>query len=92
MSVSEATESTWHVYIVRCIDDSLYTGVAVDVAARIATHNSGKGARYTRSRTPVTLVYSEAVIDRSVAQQREYAIKQLSRSEKLELIESARAD
>ena len=92
MSVSEATESPWHVYIVRCIDDSLYTGVAVDVAARIAMHNSGKGARYTRSRTPVTSVYSEAVIDRSVAQQREYAIKQLSRSEKLALIESGRPD
>ncbi|MDG1463080.1 MAG: GIY-YIG nuclease family protein [Gammaproteobacteria bacterium] len=86
--MSEVTESEWYVYIVRCIDDSLYTGVAVDVAARIASHNSGKGARYTRSRSPVTLVYSEAVADRSIAQQREYAIKQLSRSEKLALIES----
>lgn len=81
----------WHVYVVRCADGTLYTGVAIDVTSRIAEHNgqgaSGvKGARYTRSRRPVKLVYQERVANRSVACKREYRIKQLSRREKLALI------
>ena len=88
MSLSKIGNAKWHVYIVRCIDDTLYTGVTVDINARIEKHNLGKGARYTRSRVPVTLVYSEAVQTRSAAQEREYAIKQLSRIEKLELVDS----
>jgi predicted GIY-YIG superfamily endonuclease len=72
----------------RCADDSLYTGIAIDVPARIAAHNAGKGARYTRSRVPVVLVYQEPAADRSSASCREHALKQLSRHEKLLLIES----
>ena len=83
----------WRVYIVRCADDSLYTGIARDLDRRIAEHNAdnGPGASYTRSRRPVTLVYQEAAADRSAASKREYRIKQLSRAEKLALIESSGA-
>lgn len=83
----------WQVYIVRCADDSLYTGIARDLERRIAEHNAnnGPGASYTRSRRPVTLVYQEAAADRSTASKREYRIKQLSRAEKLALIESSGA-
>jgi putative endonuclease len=79
---------SWQVYIVRCADDSLYTGIARDVERRIAEHNAdnGLGASYTRSRKPVTLVYQEAAADRSAASRREYQIKQLSRTEKLALV------
>ena len=78
----------WQVYIVRCADDSLYTGIARDLNRRIAEHNAdnGPGASYTRSRRPVKLVYQEAAADRSMASKREYQIKQLSRAEKLALI------
>lgn len=78
----------WQVYIVRCADDSLYTGIARDLKRRIAEHNAdnGPGASYTRSRRPVKLVYQEAAADRSMASKREYQIKQLSRAEKLALI------
>lgn len=78
----------WRVYIVRCADGSLYTGIARDLERRIAEHNadSGAGASYTRSRRPVRLVYQETAADRSAASKREYQIKQLSRAEKLALI------
>ncbi len=78
----------WHVYLVRCADDTLYTGVATDVRRRLAEHNgeSRAGARYTRTRRPVTLVYQELAADRSEAGKREYAIKQLPRSAKLALL------
>jgi len=76
----------WHVYIVECSDESLYTGIARDVEARVAQHNAGEGARYTRTRRPVELVYSESADDRSAALRREYEIKQLSRAGKRELI------
>ena len=88
LSVTEEIRPDWHVYMARCADESLYTGIAIDVPARIAAHNAGKGARYTRSRTPVVLVYQEPAADRSSASCREHALKQLSRREKLLLIES----
>lgn len=72
----------WQVYIVRCADDTLYTGVTNALDSRIATHNNGQGAKYTRSRLPVTLVYAESAADRSAAQQREHAIKRLSAADK----------
>jgi predicted GIY-YIG superfamily endonuclease len=72
----------WHVYIVRCADRTLYTGVAKDVAARVAAHNARRGAKYTRTRLPVKLVYSEEVADRGAALRREYAIKALPRAAK----------
>ncbi len=82
--------SQWFVYIVRCADESLYTGVATDVARRVVEHNHSDqlGARYTRSRRPVNLVYQEVCEDRSQACKREYAIKQLSRHKKLALIQA----
>ncbi len=75
----------WSIYIVRCADGTLYTGATNDVVRRIAQHNRGEGARYTRSRRPVTLIYEEACRNRSEAQAREYEIKQLSRAAKLAL-------
>lgn len=84
-------DAGWSVYIVRCADNSLYTGIARDIHQRIAAHNGdgSKGARYTRSRRPVELVYQEVLPGQSEALKREYSIKQLSRAEKLQLIESA---
>ena len=76
----------WWVYILRCTDDTLYTGSAVDPERRLAVHQKGQGAKYTRSRLPVELVYREAMPDKSAALRREAAIKKLSREEKLKLI------
>lgn len=72
----------WYVYIVRCADRTLYTGVAKDLRARVLAHNAGRGAKYTRARRPVRLVYSEEVSDRGAALKREHAIKALSRAAK----------
>ena len=69
--------SDWYVYMLRCADESLYTGIATDIEARVAKHNTGKAAKYTRSRRPVVLVYQETAADRSTAQRREAEIKQL---------------
>ncbi|MCB0209704.1 MAG: GIY-YIG nuclease family protein [Anaerolineae bacterium] len=77
---------TVFVYIVECADRTLYTGWTTDLQRRINTHNAGKGAKYTRSRTPVRLVYSEAHPDRATAMQREIAIKRMNRAGKLKLI------
>lgn len=85
-----AQQAAWQVYIVRCADGSLYTGIARDLVQRLAAHNDGTGASYTRARRPVTLVYSEAAPDRSTASKREYAIKQLDRDHKLALVAAAR--
>ena len=76
----------WYVYIVRCADSSLYTGIAKNLQERLSLHNTGVGAKYTRSRLPVELVYSESVSDRSTALRRELAIKRLRRDGKQELI------
>jgi predicted GIY-YIG superfamily endonuclease len=80
----------WFVYILRCGDDSLYTGITSDVERRLAMHRVGKGAKYTRGRGPLTVVYREQLPDKSAALRRERAIKGLSRSEKLALIEQNR--
>ena len=82
--------ASWHVYIVRCADDSLYTGCTNDLLKRVATHNAGKGARYTRSRRPVKVVWSVRVKDRSAALSREAKVKQLTRAEKLRLVKRKR--
>lgn len=74
------------VYILRCGDGSLYTGITNNLEHRVAVHNSGKGAKYTRSRLPVTPVYWETVPDKPAALRRELAIKKLTREEKMELI------
>lgn len=79
---------SYFVYILECSDDSLYTGIAKDVDKRLEEHNSSdKGAKYTKARRPVKLVYKESSQDRSSASKREYAIKKLSRSKKLQLID-----
>lgn len=77
------------VYVVECSDGTLYTGYTPDVAKRIKLHNEGKGAKYTRGRTPVTLRYVETFSDKRTALQRERAIKGFSRAQKLRLIESS---
>lgn len=74
------------VYILRCADGSLYTGWTNDLERRLAAHNSGKGAKYTRSRRPVELVYSESYPEPHEAMSREWHIKRLSREQKLALI------
>jgi len=81
-------KDSWFVYILRCADDTLYTGIAKDVKKRLAQHNTDDkaGAKYTRARRPVELVYSEGCDSRSEASKRECAIKKLSRGEKLLLI------
>ncbi len=80
-------KDTWHVYMVRCSDGTLYTGITNDLEKRIEAHNSGKdGARYTRSRRPVTLVYSEQAKSKSAAAKLEYQIKRLTRLKKTNLI------
>lgn len=77
------------VYILRCKDDTLYTGITTDTERRLREHNSGTGAKYTSSRAPLTLVYREAQPDRSAALRREVAIKRMKREAKLQLIASA---
>lgn len=79
--------SQWFVYMLRCADGSLYTGITTDPARREREHNTGKaGARYTRSRRPVTLAYQEPAANRSEAAKREYALKQLPASAKQALL------
>lgn len=79
-------ESTWKLYILRCGDGSLYTGITTDVQKRLAAHRSGKGAKYTRGRGPLELVYSEECGSHSDALRRELEIKRLTREEKETLI------
>ena len=79
-------EQTWYLYILRCKDDTLYTGITTDVEKRLEAHRSGKGAKYTRGRTPLKLVYREICGSHSQALKRELEIKKLSRQEKQKLI------
>lgn len=76
----------WFVYLLRCGDGTLYTGSTNDLTGRLAVHQRGKGAKYTRSRLPVELVYWEELPDRSAALRREAAVKKLTRAEKLALV------
>jgi len=79
----------YYVYILECRDTTLYTGITTDLVRRVFEHNeSEKGAKYTKLRRPVKLVYSEECLDRSSASKREYTIKKLSREKKLELIKT----
>lgn len=85
--------SPWKVYVLKCADETLYTGVTTDLKRRVNEHNTSKtGAKYTRNRRPVELVYFEKCDDKIDAMQREYAIKQLSRKEKLKLIDASFKD
>lgn len=76
----------YFVYMLRCGDGSLYTGWTTDVKQRLAAHRAGRGAKYTRGRGPLELVYTEALPDKTTALQREFAIKRLTRQEKENLI------
>lgn len=78
----------YYVYLLRCADGTLYTGFTNDLARRLVAHNAGRGAKYTRGRRPVELVYWESFSNKSSALRRECAIKRLSRAEKLSLIQS----
>ncbi|AAG20390.1 MULTISPECIES: GIY-YIG nuclease family protein [Halobacterium] len=71
-----------HVYVIECSDGTYYTGYTTDVQRRVAEHNAGDGAKYTRGRTPVTLRHTESFDSKSEAMRREYRIKQLSRAQK----------
>ena len=73
---------SFYVYLLRCADGTLYTGYTDDPVRRTKVHNAGKGAKYTRTRLPVELVYQEACADKSAALRREYEIKQLTRVQK----------
>jgi len=77
---------TYCAYILRCADGTLYSGYTADLVARVAMHNAGRGAKYTRARLPVALAYSEAFETKSGAMRRESAFKRMTRAEKLALI------
>jgi putative endonuclease len=79
----------WKVYLLRCRDGSLYTGITNDLDRRLASHRSGAASAYTRARRPVALAYQEAARDRSAALKREAAIRRLTRAEKLALCNAA---
>ena len=85
----ETPNGTWFVYLLRCEDESLYTGITLDLTRRLKQHNAGTASRYTRSRRPVVLVYEEKQASRSLALKREIAIKRLSRREKESLVQPA---
>lgn len=78
----------WYVYMLRCGDGTLYTGITDNVERRLAAHRAGKGAKYTRGRGPLELVYTEQLPDKSAALRREIEIKRLRRAEKERLIKS----
>ncbi len=87
MSGGSGARAAWYVYMLRCADGTLYTGITTDIERRLAEHNGGDrlGARYTRSRRPVVLAYLESSASRALAARREAAIKQLDRARKLAL-------
>jgi putative endonuclease len=82
----DTSSQLWYVYILKCSDGTLYTGYTNDVEARVKKHNAGKGAKYTKSRLPVVACYSESLDSKSLAMQREYKVKKLTRVQKLALI------
>lgn len=84
-------DKTWKLYVLRCGDGSLYTGITMDVQARLEMHRSGKGAKYTRGRGPLELVYSEECGSHSDALKREIEVKAMSREEKNEVDNVVRA-
>ena len=86
--MGEMMESIWYLYILRCRDGSLYTGITTDVQKRLEAHKVGKGAKYTRGRGPLELVYREECGDHSHALKRELEIKTLTRQQKLLLIQN----
>ena len=84
-----AEKEIYYIYILRCRDGSLYTGWTNDMAKRIEAHNKGQGAKYTKGRGPMELIYHEEYSNKSEALKREYAIKRFSKAQKLELIQKS---
>lgn len=82
-------EMNWYLYILRCGDGTLYTGITTDVEKRLEAHRAGKGAKYTRGRLPLELVYRECCENHSHALKRELAVKKLTRQEKEKLVASS---
>ncbi|MDD5224621.1 MAG: GIY-YIG nuclease family protein [bacterium] len=82
---------SWFFYILKCKDDSLYSGITNDLIHRLIIHNRGKGAKYTRSHRPVSLAYWEEFSDKSKARKREIEVKSWNREKKIQLIETKRA-
>jgi predicted GIY-YIG superfamily endonuclease len=78
--------AAWLLYVLKCRDNTLYTGITIDVSRRVQQHNSGTASRYTRSRLPVMLIFSEPCRSRSQALKKEYAMKRLSRKKKEEYL------
>jgi putative endonuclease len=87
ISSEKKKQNSHYIYVLECSDGSLYTGYTTDIERRLKEHNSGQGAKYTRGRLPVKLRHQESFKSRSLAQKREYQIKQLPRSKKEELID-----
>jgi putative endonuclease len=87
---NKSENECWHVYLLRCGDGTLYCGIALDVAARLELHQSGKGAKYTKGRGPLVLIFVESCYGRSAALRRERAIKRMRREAKLALSEGSR--
>ena len=83
---TKKSDLTWRLYVLRCADDTLYTGITTDLVRRVYEHNQGKGAKYTRGRTPVEIIYFECHDSRSSALKAEASFKKLSRKKKLETI------
>ncbi|MBL4903150.1 MAG: GIY-YIG nuclease family protein [Desulfocapsa sp.] len=91
INILSAPPTSWFVYLLRCCDNSIYTGITTNLDQRIHEHNhSEKGAKYTRGRRPVTLLYHEKMTSRTEASQREYQIKQMKKSEKEQLVKDSR--
>jgi putative endonuclease len=84
--MAAADQSNWYVYILKCTDNTLYTGITNDIKRRVSEHNRGVGAKYTRGRTPVELVFVETLPNRSAALRRESAIKRMKTAEKRRII------
>ncbi len=84
--MSSASDRGWTVYLLRCADGSLYAGITVDLAARLVTHNTGRGSRYTRSRLPVEVAWSKSQQPGTDARRLERALKSLARADKLRLV------
>jgi putative endonuclease len=83
-------DQTYHFYLLRCSDDSLYAGICIDLEKRVATHQTGKGAKYTRSRLPVTLVYQEQHCSKGDALRREAEVKKWKKERKERLVSSGK--
>lgn len=82
-----ALQKTWYVYFLRCNDNSLYTGITTDINRRLHQHNNTKlGAKYTRAKRPVTLVFIESASDKSTASKREYQLRKLKKIQKERLV------